>query len=426
MSPAALALLRRILGGRPGRGAGGAAAPGADEVAELATEAMEATSTGASARCARPPAFDAPSASTSTSRSAGSAATTAPSPPTPTATTSWSATPTPASSSCSASFGAGDLAARHLRLLRRGHPVPPPPRHPVPHPRRHPARAGRRGHRRVQSRGRRRRAPRRLPRAPGSPASPSACSPRSAHVLAGLGRRHVPRRRRDHRRRRARGRVRHLEPRPHLRRRQRERRRLGRHPRPRPRSGPPAAAPQRLRPDRRARHAAGRATAARHPDDDAQARRYEHADAVLTAAGYALGGDLQLGPARATSAATTSSTGSRATTSASVRRRTHTVAAGRAGGTCGRPTATSTPSTAGRSPEAGREVLTRRAAGVRGALARRCARRAACPGAASSRARGAGRPRRRIVDGPGRAHGAGPSAGQRGQPARIRSGILHR
>jgi DNA repair protein RecO (recombination protein O) len=41
MSPAALMLLRRILGGELGTVLGGPAPPGADEVAELATEAME-------------------------------------------------------------------------------------------------------------------------------------------------------------------------------------------------------------------------------------------------------------------------------------------------------------------------------------------------------------------------------------------------
>ncbi len=42
---------------------------------------------------------------------------------------------------------------------------------------------------------------------------------------------------------------------------------------------------ERLRPDRRAGHPAGRRPG-RHPDDDVQAARYERADAVLTAAGY--------------------------------------------------------------------------------------------------------------------------------------------
>ncbi len=42
MSPAALALLRRILGGGLGAVLSGPASPGADEVAELATQAMEA------------------------------------------------------------------------------------------------------------------------------------------------------------------------------------------------------------------------------------------------------------------------------------------------------------------------------------------------------------------------------------------------
>ena len=196
-------------------------------------------------------------------------------------------------------FGAGRPRPGHLRLLRRGHPVPPPPRHPVPHPRRHPARAGRRGHRRVQSRGRRRRAPRRPTGAPASPASPSACSPPTAHVLAGLGRRHVPARRRDHRRRRARGRVRHLEPRPHLRRRHRDATTTGP-----PRSTtcwrcdhpPPHLSAYGLTVEPGTPLAADPRRAI--PTTTSRPRRYEHAEAVLTAAGYALGGDLQLGPAR--------------------------------------------------------------------------------------------------------------------------------
>ena len=62
--------------------------------------------------------------------------------------------------------GGGRPRDRHLRLLRRGHPVPPPPRPPVPHPRRRAPRGRRRGDRRVQSRGRRRGAPRRRIAAP--------------------------------------------------------------------------------------------------------------------------------------------------------------------------------------------------------------------------------------------------------------------
>ena len=54
----------------------------------------------------------------------------------------------------------------------------------------------------------------------------------------------------------------------------------------RPRAGPSAAAPQRLRPDRRARHPAGRRRRRAIPTTTTQARRYEQAEAVLTAAGY--------------------------------------------------------------------------------------------------------------------------------------------
>ena len=78
---------------------------------------------------------------------------------------------------------------------------------------------------------------------------------------------------------------------------------------------------------------------ARHPDDDDQASKYEAADALLASAGLPATRS-PTGPDRATSAVTTSSTGRRATTGASAARPTPTAPAG-AGGTCGRPSATS-------------------------------------------------------------------------------------
>jgi DNA repair protein RecO (recombination protein O) len=53
-------LLRRILGGDLAAVLAGPPPEGADEVAELATEAMEATSTAASARCAPPSGSERP------------------------------------------------------------------------------------------------------------------------------------------------------------------------------------------------------------------------------------------------------------------------------------------------------------------------------------------------------------------------------
>ena len=79
---------------------------------------------------------------------------------------------------------------------------------------------------------------------------------------------------------------------------------------------------------------------------------------------------------------------------------------------------------AGRSPEAGREELTAGAARVRGALARRCAPRAACPGTASSAPRSSTAwssdvDGRAVLTVRGRLLANEVSA-------RIRSGILHR
>ena len=315
----------------------------------------------------------------------------------------------------------GRPRARHLRLLRRGHPVPPPPRDAVPHPRRHPARARRRGDRRVQSRGRRRGPPRCVParrRDPGllrpavdagttcSPASAGAACPRrprpiSAAVAAAgfatwnldlifgaaaesdadwaatlddvLGLAHPP---------------------PHL---------------------------SRLRADRRARHAAG-------PRPGAPSRRRRPGPALRARRGGAHrrpatpGRRSPTGPGPGTSAGTTTSTGSRATTSASGRPPTRT-ATGVRWWNVRTPDRYIDAVEAGRSPEGGREVLTRRPARVRGALplAAHAARRAlgrASSAPRSSRASCAART-------------AGPCSTVRGRllanevSARIRSGILH-
>ena len=95
---------------------------------------------------------------------------------------------------------------------------------------------------------------------------------------------------------------------------------------------------------------------ARQPDDDVQADDYELADDAADGrrAGQLRG--VELGPARATSAATTSSTGASTTTSASGAPPTPTGPGGD-GGTCARRSATSPRSRDGRSTEAAGETL---------------------------------------------------------------------
>ena len=116
------------------------------------------------------------------------------------------------------------------------------------------------------------------------------------HVLAGLGRRHVPHAAEIVSAAVVAAGFATLEPRPHPRRTGRERRRLGAHPRTRPRPRPPAAARLGLRPHRRARHAS-RAGSAAPPrrgrlGPPLRARRGDpHGGRVP------LGGDLQLVPA---------------------------------------------------------------------------------------------------------------------------------
>ena len=76
--------------------------------------------------------------------------------------------------------------------------------------------------------------------------------------------------------------------------------------------------------------------------------------------------DLELGPARATSAGTTSCTGASRTTAGSAAPPTRTRTAG-AGGTCARPIATSSSSSAGAPTEAAGETLDDETRRVRGA-----------------------------------------------------------
>ena len=264
------------------------------------------------------------SASTSTSPSVGLVATTAPSPPTPTATTSWSAMWTRASTSCivpsatatcrgpprSSSEGARRRGSTPRLCAGSSMRCPAPPGAEVTvecNPEdADPAQVwppiGR----------------------PASPGSPSACSPPTPTCWPGSGRRNVARRRRDDQCRSRGGRLHDVERRPHLRGRRRARRRLGRHPRARavpavPRRPHISAYALTVEP--------GTPLAAdpRHPDEEVQARRYELADALLTAAGLPLGGDLQLGPARPPVPPQPASTGTKATTWASARPPTRTA-----------------------------------------------------------------------------------------------------
>ena len=121
-------------------------------------------------------------------------------------------------------------------------------------------------------------------------------------------------------------------------------------PRPRP------AARQRLRPDRRAGHAAGRRPAPATPTTTTRPRSTSLAAEPPRGGRARAGTRSPTGPAPATSAATTASTGRWATTRRSAAPATRTATGG-GSGTCARPSATSTPSTAGRSPEAAGERL---------------------------------------------------------------------
>ena len=299
----------------------------------------------------------------------------------------------------------------HLGVLRRRDTFAAAGRPAGRDPRRDPATPGRRGHRGVQSRGRRTRTARRLPRGRGDPDLARACSRPSPHVLAGLGRRH--------------GSDRAVEA------------AAARWPRPGFASwnmdliiggagetdddwersledvlgldGPPPhlsaysltvepGTPLAAAPDR-------------HPDEDAQAGRYERDRPHPDRGRLPVGGDLQLGPARPRVPAQRASTGTRATTGASGRPPTPTGGAG-GGGTSGPPTGTWPPS--------------RRVA--RPVPARRCSP----PGSGGSRPwpwRSAPRPGCRstalpddpdlagLVDrstGASRPHRPGPTAGQRG------------
>ena len=153
-----------------------------------------------------------------------------------------------------------------------------------PHSRRHPARLERRGDRRVQPRRCRPGASRRLPRAGRHPhVVRPAVHPRPR--AGGTGSAPRPRRRRALCGGGACRRLPHLEPRPYLRGRRRDRPGLAAHPGGRPRPAVSAPAPQRLRPDRRARDPAGPG-ARPAPRRRRVARRYEIADELLSGAGY--------------------------------------------------------------------------------------------------------------------------------------------
>ena len=146
-----------------------------------------------------------------------------------------------------------------------------------------------------------------------------------------------------------------LEHGPDHRARRRDRRRLGARPSP-PCSGwPPPRPPQRLLPDRRAGHPAGRRP--RPPSRTTTSRRPATSVTDRSSPRPATGGRRSpTGPGPATAAGTTASTGSRATIGASAAPPTRTGTA-TGGGTSGPPTATSTPSRAGRPATAGEEVL---------------------------------------------------------------------
>ena len=174
-----------------------------------------------------------------------------------------------------------------------------------------------------------------------------------------------------------------LEHRPHHRRRRRDRRRLGAEPRRRARPGPsrrPTSAPT---PSPSSRAPRWPPTRTAIPTTTSRPRRYELADAGAGGRPATGGRRSPTGPVPATSAATTASTGPRATTGASARPPTPT-GPGAGGGTSAPPTAT-WPLVARRPADhRGRGGPHRRAAAVRGAgpgpaHAGRGARPAPCP-----------------------------------------------
>ena len=145
----------------------------------------------------------------------------------------------------------------------------------------------------------------------------------------------------------------------------------------RPLARAPAPALECLRPHRRARHAAGRRTPRAIPTTTSRPAGTSVTDAVLTVGGVRLGGDLQLGPARARVPAQPPVLGAGRLRGHRVRRalaprrralveRADARSLRRRGG--GRPLA--------RGRTRGADA---RPARVRGALARRCAPRAVCP-----------------------------------------------
>ena len=131
---------------------------------------------------------------------------------------------------------------------------------------------------------------------------------------------------------------------------------------------PRPAARQRLRPHRRAGHAAGR-----RPGPPPRRRRPgrqvpPRPTTRLEAAGLALVRDLELGPARPRVPAQPPLLEPGRLPSASAAPPTRTAPAG-AGGTCARPSATSPPSTAGRVARGGRRGARRRDPAARGPAA---------------------------------------------------------
>ena len=156
---------------------------------------------------------------------------------------------------------------------------------------------------------------------------------------------------------------------------------------------------------------AARRDPARHPDEDEPPTPTTWWARPWRRHGYALGGDLELGAARATSAATTTSTGTRATTSASARPPTRTSTGGGTG-TCARPIATSRWCDRGDVRSGGEEVLDERDADASSATRSRCAPRAASPRRGVRVTRGDRAPRR----GARRARHAGPAGSTAREP----------
>ena len=241
------------------------------------------------------------------------------------------------------------------------------------------------------------------------------------HVLAALGPHPRPGQRRARRSTlRPRGRASTVQPRPHLRRAPASRSTTGARTldgvaRARP---APRAAPTRS-PSRPGTPLA--ADPARHPDDDDQADKYLLADERARRRRAATGTRSRTGPGPATSAATTSSTGRQGDYLGVRLRGPLATATAAGGGTCARPSATSTPSTRATAEAAATSLDADepRIEGLQLSL-RTCAgasRPSALPDA-TGELDGLVEPRRR----PGSSSPVGAPAGQRGRPAPALSG----